>query len=198
MLQQNPSRSQHPLDRPLTKGTAVVSLSAFSFLFSELVQYHQSRVESISDLERRLEESGYGVGIRLLELYTIRESAKNSKREVRIIGILQFIAQIIWKGLFNKTADSLEKSMEGDDTYMLYEANPVTNTFVSVPTSLGQLNVASYISGIIAGILNASQFGCRVTAHFAPSEISGNPDRTVFLVKFDKDVMEREAALDAR
>jgi hypothetical protein len=30
-----------------------VSLSAFAFLFSELVQYNQSRVSNINELERR-------------------------------------------------------------------------------------------------------------------------------------------------
>lgn len=48
------------LDRPLAaKGRGgggsggEVSLSAFSFLFSEMVQYYQSRVLSIADLERK-------------------------------------------------------------------------------------------------------------------------------------------------
>jgi hypothetical protein len=46
------------LDRPLaTKGRggggSEVSLSAFSFLFSEMVQYYQNRVLSIADLERK-------------------------------------------------------------------------------------------------------------------------------------------------
>jgi hypothetical protein len=30
-----------------------VSLSAFALLFSEMIQYNQNRVESISDLERK-------------------------------------------------------------------------------------------------------------------------------------------------
>ena len=50
------------LDRPLVakKGNSSgagaggeVSLSAFSFLFSEMVQYYQNRVLSIADLERK-------------------------------------------------------------------------------------------------------------------------------------------------
>ena len=49
-----------------------MSLSAFALLYSELVQYHQSRVASISELERRLERSGYGVGLRVLELLAYR------------------------------------------------------------------------------------------------------------------------------
>jgi hypothetical protein len=42
------------LDRPLnrTKG-AEVSLGAFAFLFAEIVSYSQSRVDSVTDLEKR-------------------------------------------------------------------------------------------------------------------------------------------------
>ena len=49
-----------------------VSLSAFCLMYSELVQYHQTRVASISELERRLESSGYSVGFRVLELLAYR------------------------------------------------------------------------------------------------------------------------------
>jgi len=49
-----------------------VSLSAFAYLYSELVQYHQNRVDSISELERRLESSGYGIGLKTLELQAYR------------------------------------------------------------------------------------------------------------------------------
>lgn len=56
-----------------------VSLSAFAYLYSELVQYHQNRVDSISELERRLESSGYSIGLKILELQAYRS------RDVRII-----------------------------------------------------------------------------------------------------------------
>jgi len=57
------------LDRPLaTKGRGVggseVSLSAFSFLFSEMVQYYQNRVLSIADLERKY------VGLDVLPMFS--------------------------------------------------------------------------------------------------------------------------------
>ena len=39
--------------RPAPPNTYQVSLSAFSFLFSEMVQYYQNRVLSIADLERK-------------------------------------------------------------------------------------------------------------------------------------------------
>lgn len=40
-----------------------VSLSAFSFLFSELVQYNQTQVENITELERRLSINPHCTGI---------------------------------------------------------------------------------------------------------------------------------------
>jgi hypothetical protein len=56
---------------------------------------------------------GYRVGQRVLELIVWRE--KNSRRETRILGILQFIHTTVWKTLFGKAADALEKSRESDD-----------------------------------------------------------------------------------
>ena len=59
-----------------------VSLSAFAYLYSELVQYHQSRVSSISELERRLEAAGFGVGLKTIELAAFRS------REVRYFRLI--------------------------------------------------------------------------------------------------------------
>lgn len=50
-----------------------MSLSAFAFLFSELVQYCQQRVSRVTELENRLEEVGFRVGERVLELCCYRE-----------------------------------------------------------------------------------------------------------------------------
>jgi hypothetical protein len=51
-----------------------VNLSSFSYLFSELIQYSQSRVNNTGDLERRLEEVGRVFGGTLLELLHARNS----------------------------------------------------------------------------------------------------------------------------
>lgn len=56
---------------------------------------------------------GYRVGQRVLELIVWRE--KNSRRETRVLGILQFIHTTVWKTLFGKAADALEKSRDADD-----------------------------------------------------------------------------------
>lgn len=66
-----------------------------------------------SALIDRLEEAGYGVGQRVLELVAVRE--KYNRRETRVVQILQYISNNIWKYLFGKNADSLERSMENED-----------------------------------------------------------------------------------
>eukprot|EP01084_Bolivina_argentea_P214162 363634_1 len=162
----------HILDRRITpappKGSRPpeVSLSAFGFLLCEMVQYNQGRVTSIDALNRRLESLGYVVGIRTLELCSLRE--KSSKR-----------------------------STENADEYMIHELMPITNIFVSTPVDMRHLDCASYIAGIIAGIMEGSSFTARVTAHAIdlPYPVDGKKTKTVFLVKVDPEVMERERQL---
>jgi trafficking protein particle complex subunit 5 len=120
-----------------------ISLSAFGFLISEMVQHYQSRVTSIDALERKLEETGYSVGIRVLELQNLRE--RGGKRKTRLLQILQWVSADVWRSLFGKTADSLERSTENADEFMIHEMQPLTNTFVSVPADLGQVSAATFI-----------------------------------------------------
>jgi len=140
-----------------------VSLSFFALLYSELVQYHQNRVDSISELERRLESTGYGVGLRVLELLAYR--SKEYRRETRLMNMLQFVSTQVWKALFGKAADSLERSIDHADEFMIVDYTPITSTFVSVPADFGGLSVDAYLSGIIAGVLEGAGFPARVTAH---------------------------------
>ena len=62
------------LDKPISRGTGQVSLSAFSYLFCELVSYCQARMDGVADLEKRMSDLGYGIGLRSLELLTYRSS----------------------------------------------------------------------------------------------------------------------------
>ena len=41
------------LDRPLPRGKHEVGLSAFAFLFSEFIQYSQSRVNTADELQHK-------------------------------------------------------------------------------------------------------------------------------------------------
>jgi len=174
------------IDQPLNRPKKEVSLSAFSYLFSELVQYCQSRVNLTQELEKRLSDAGYGIGQRQVELLSQRE--KGCRKEKNIVAMLQFIHTTMWKAVFGKQADGLEKSTDKEDEYYIYDSNPITNRYISVPRDLGQLNCASFIAGIIAGALDAAQFTADVTAHFMAA-------RTVYVIKLSADVIRREANL---
>ncbi|CAM6123315.1 unnamed protein product [Calypogeia fissa] len=180
------------VDKPLGKGKTEVSLSAFSFLFSELVQYSQTRVDNITELERRLEDAGYGVGLRTLELLCHRE--KGNRRETRLLGILSFVHSTVWKCLFGKVADSLEKGTEHEDEYMISEKELLVNRFISVPKDMGAFNCGAFVAGVVKGVLDSAGFPARVSAHFVAVEGQQRP-RTTILIKFAEEVLQREARL---
>jgi len=88
---------------------------------------------------------------------------------------------------------------------MIYENSAITNAFVSVPADMSTFNGASYIGGIINGVLDSASFTCKVTAHTMAAEEpavgAGNTpnglpplalDKTIFLIKFAPEVMARE------
>ncbi len=133
------------------------------------------------------------------------------------MNILQFVSTQVWKALFGKPADSLERSIDHADEFMIVDYEPLTSTFVSVPSDFGQLSVDAYMSGIVAGVLSGAGFTARVTAHSVKLEegehipnnhnnsssshnnsigLPPRREKAVFLVKFSPDVLEREAAMD--
>ena len=162
-----------------------IGLSAFAFLFSEFIQYSQQRVNTSEELEQKLEAIGVGIGARALELGCLRE--KSSKRETRMLGILQFITSVVWKMLFGAAAKdsvSLEKAVEQEDEFMIVEKQPIVTTYISsAPCSC-----AAFVAGIVRGVLEGAQFPARVTAH-------DDDARTVILIKFAPEVLEREQRL---
>ena len=189
LAQQTGSQRMNIYEKSIMRNKGSVSTSIFALLFSEMVQYSQSRVDNLGDLERKLEENGYGIGQRLIELVGCRE--RITKRETKIVNMLQYVTNVIWKHLFNKVADNLERSMDNQDEYMIHEMTPITNTFVSVPDDMGSFNCASFIAGIIAGVLDSAMFPATVTAHLVNQE-DGSLPRTVYLIKFKQEVVERE------
>ncbi|KAH0602815.1 uncharacterized protein LAJ45_07525 [Morchella importuna] len=180
-------------DRHLNRSQrSELSKASFAFLFGEMVQYAQKRVSGIQDLEKKLNLHGYTIGQRLLELLLWRDG-RSAKRETRILGILQFITTTLYRSVFNKPADGLEKSRDNEDEYMLIDNDPMVSSYISVPKEMSQLNCAAFVAGIIEAVLDGCLFPSRVTAHSVPTD--QYPGKTVFLIKFDESVLEREAVL---
>lgn len=91
----------------------ILNEGMYLFMITYPARHRQLRYRRL-----RLNEFGYRVGLRMLELLVWRD--RNPKRETRMLSILYFIHTALWKGLFGKQADSLEKSTENEDECMRY------------------------------------------------------------------------------
>jgi hypothetical protein len=153
---------------------------------------------------------GYPIGLRLLDLLLARTATSSSQppstRSLRILQLLQFITNNLWRHLFSRPADGLEQSVNNQNEYMIIDNDPLVSQYISVPRESKDFNPNAFVAGIIEGVCDASGFttlgarGMGVSAHWAGEEDSGSgrvmwPDKTVFLIKFAPEVLEREEIL---
>ena len=177
-----PAKVTNILDKSLSRGKQEVSLSIFALLFSEMVQYAQSRSNTVTDLQTKLHE----VGSRMLDVVVVRE--RSSKRETKMLNALLLIKSTLWKSLFGKEADKLEHANDDEKTYYIIDADPIINSFISVPKDKGSLNCAAFVAGIIEAVLVEANFSAQVSAHWHKG--------TTFMVKFDEKVINRDKMID--
>eukprot|EP00658_Telonema_sp_P-2_P042940 TRINITY_DN30901_c0_g1_i1.p1 TRINITY_DN30901_c0_g1~~TRINITY_DN30901_c0_g1_i1.p1 ORF type:complete len:116 (+),score=25.82 TRINITY_DN30901_c0_g1_i1:436-783(+) len=105
----------------------------------------------------------------------------------------QFVQGDLWTAVFSKPADELQKSTESDEEYMITEIAPVLNQYISAPKDM-HFNICSFAAGVIKGVLDAAGFPAQVTSHSVGTE--AEPCRTTFLIKFDQEVVTRDAKLE--
>lgn len=179
----------------------------------EMVAYAHRRVKGIQDFEKRLNEQGYPLGLKLLDLLLYRASpaggsssgsssstsgsgagSAGTNRPLRLLPLLTLLTTKLYPLLFSRPADSLEQSTSNPGEYMIIDNTPLTNQYISVPKEMSQLSVAAYIAGIIEGVCDGAGFECKASAHNTGTDIW--PNRTVFLIKFEDHVLEREKELE--
>lgn len=47
--------------------------------------------------------------------------------------VLQYISVTVWDILYHKSLDAIEQSVDSPLEFMLYENNPITNQYISIP-----------------------------------------------------------------
>eukprot|EP01139_Manchomonas_bermudensis_P010410 Amastigsp_a340400_118.p1 type:complete len:194 gc:universal Amastigsp_a340400_118:616-35(-) len=166
------------LDRSCKDRMAPVGLSAFSFLFSELVQYCKKRAPSVGVLEAKLAACGKQVGVKVLELMCLRD--KNFKRGKGIAFVISFIHQSFWKALWGKASDGHIKQSEQE--YYIVDNEPIVNKFISVPDELSNLSCAAFVAGAIQAVLEGFSHTATVVAHSQP--LDEFPTRVVYQLQF--------------
>jgi len=125
----------------------------------------------------RLNTLGYRIGMRVLELNVWRAefTSKAPKREIKFLPALMSIHTQVWRAVFGKPADAIEKSVENDDecTSLVFECRrPLNRTFldmivdndpsitrnISVPRDMSQLSCSSFAAGIVEAVLDGLGF----------------------------------------
>ena len=106
------------LDRPLPKQRGEVSESAYLYLFSEVVQYCQTRAQTPDEFKERLAAVGHGMGVRCAELLAFRST--RLQRFTDLTEALKFVSSTAWKALFGKDADGLEKVTGSKSTCLFW------------------------------------------------------------------------------
>lgn len=151
----------------------------------------------------RLNEQGHPLGLKLLDLLLYRSSpagsassssAAQAARPLRILPLLTLLTTKLYPLLFSRPADSLEQSTTNPGEYMIIDNTPLTNQYISVPKEMSQLNCAAFVAGIIEGVCDGAGFESKVSAHNNGTDMW--PSRTVFLLKFEDHVLERERELE--
>ncbi|XP_071711387.1 uncharacterized protein [Rutidosis leptorrhynchoides] len=138
-----------------------------------------SFIDQMMETVYRLEDAGYAVAVRVLELLCHRE--KGNRRETRLLGILSFVHSTVWKVFFGKVADSLEKGTKHEDEYMISEKELLVN-------STKRYGVVQLWCFCCRGSKDNAGFPAVVTAHFVPVDGQQRP-RTTILIKFAEEVL---------
>ena len=114
--------------------------------------------------------------------------------------------------LLGRSADGIEQSIDDEEEYRIIDQNPITNVFIGSDkgkqddplTHSSNPNSASFLAGIIEGVLNSSKMHCKCYAHQVPDEEQdkdGDPYlqeessrvkmQTIYVIKFQKDVIRQ-------
>lgn len=79
---------------------------------------------------------------------------------------------------------------------MISDNEPLVNQYISVPKEMSQLNCGAYVAGIIEGVCDGGGLTAKVSAHNGGTEMW--PGKTVWLIRFETGVVEREKLVDKK
>ena len=162
-----------------------INLSTYSFLLSEIIQHFLEKKISTEEIEIELEKLGENIGPRVLELISFRE--KSYKHEIKHVEMLKFIHSNVWKLLFGRNADSLEKAKDSEGEYMIKDYNLPFIKYISEQ----RFSLASLMCGILKSILVCAGFDCKLN-YYLTEEGSEKKTLVVFIIEFSKDVLKKE------
>ncbi|ORC92131.1 transport protein particle (TRAPP) subunit [Trypanosoma theileri] len=177
---------------------AKVSLSAFSFLFSEMcTRAHNTptKARDVEEIEQRLTSLGALVGARLIMLSSLKDPLELQRRPTTIEAALKLFQDKLWSRWFGKPASDLQRET-GSDRFFLFDSDPIVlrHVYPSPEYVDGEgrwnINYASFMGGIVEGALNSIGFAAEVLTYHQPEP--GKPHQSIFAISFPQYVWDRE------
>ena len=216
-----PSNKKTIYDRNLNRTrNAELSRAAFAYLFVEMISYAQKRVTGIADLEKRYAfaaDTGRPPLTRPLPGSTRQATRSGSscwtfccrgRRRSRRCSGRRACCRCCSSSRprsggtcsGGRPTRSSAAPPTPPSTWSRTTSRSLTST-ISVPREMSQLNCAAFVAGIIEGVCDGAGFATNgVSAHWAgeggEADAKGMwPGKTVFLIRFREDVLEREEIL---
>ncbi|KAH3899456.1 TRAPP subunit TRS31 SCDLUD_004899 [Saccharomycodes ludwigii] len=144
-------------------------------------------VSTASNATASIPYSINGNFISLLENTTAQNIQAMEKRSIKIIEILQFLHGPVWRYCFGKNSDDLVKSSERENEYMIIDNDPLISQLIAPQ------HCNYFICGIIQGVLDHACFPTKtITAHIMPDKENRFDNKTIYLIIFERQVIERE------
>ena len=163
--------------------------------YNSLVYIINQYYLKVDEDKDKMQEFGEKIGPRIYESIHFQRE-RPTKRSLKILDMMKFIAQNLWKFLFEKEADSLE-TFESDKRrhphtkevlteYVIYDYDPVYLSYSHSNTAL-----IYYYAGILKGIFNYCGFDCDVGAQVVKG---GGKEKIkcAYVIKFEYYVLDRD------
>ena len=116
-------------------------------------------------------------------VWRAESSSKTPKREIRFLPALMSVHTQVWRAVFGRPADAIEKSVENQDecrslpalslpsdtpTDMIIDNDPLLERHISVPRDFSTLSCSSFAAGIVEAVLDGLGFVSLVVFPLAP------------------------------
>lgn len=115
----------------------------------------------------RLNILGYRVGARLVEMLPLRDyvyplsslrSPPPPTRTMRLLPVLTYVHSTLYRYLFGRPADSLERSTDNPDEYMIGDDDMLITKGIEVPKEMSELSCGALVAGIVEAVLDGAGF----------------------------------------
>jgi trafficking protein particle complex subunit 5 len=87
-------------------------------------------------------------------------SSSGPPRHLRLLPVLSYVHTQLYKSLFLRPADGLERSTENEDQYMIYDNDPLLTRNIEVPRDMSQLSCMAIFAGVIEAVMDGWGFVC--------------------------------------